>query len=84
MTQPVTPAPTPFTFLVGQAHTGDGQTLVMIEIHSITGVTRLFCKPEEAEAMAGNWLQVAQQTRTGLFLPGQGLTLAHGPNGTAT
>jgi hypothetical protein len=71
MTQPapITPGPTPFTFLVAEARTGDGKALVMVEVHSVTGVQRLFSSPEDAERMAEHWLQAARRARTGLIVP---------------
>jgi len=69
MTQPaelVQAQPTPFTFLVGEARTGDGKLLNMIEIHSITGMQRYFLSPEVAEKLAEHWLAVARLQRTGL------------------
>lgn len=68
----VVPQPTPFTFLVAEGRSGDGQKLNVIEIHSITGMQRLFMSPEEAEKAAAHWLSVARSQRTGLYVPTPG------------
>lgn len=68
---PVTPQPGPFTFLVSDATTDQGQRLCVVEIHTRSGMTRVFMTPEDAEKMAEHWLAKARQMRTGLIIPGE-------------
>ena len=61
--------PTSFTFLVGEAIASDGRKLNVIEIHSVIGVLRFFCYPEDAEKLAEHWLNTARGQKSKLILP---------------
>lgn len=77
MSNVVEPQPVPFTFSVQDepALTTDGQKLVVVLIHTVSGFTKLFMTPEDAENMAGHWLAKAKEFKSRLILPASNINM---------